>query len=109
VFTLPTLREPFGLAFLDAMACAVPCVGTRTGAIPEVVADGATGLLVPPDDAAALAAAIAALLEDVPRARAMGEAGRARVAAGFRWEHVAAKLERALADASTGRPAEAAA
>lgn len=96
IFVLPTLREAFGLAFLDAMACGLPCVGTRLGAVPEVVEEGKTGLLVPPGDDAALADAIESLLDDPARARAMGEAGRSRVAAGWRWELVAERLERLL-------------
>lgn len=104
VFALPTLREPFGLAFLDAMACAVPCVGTRVEAVPEIVADGETGLLVPPGDAVALAAALERLISDPLRARAMGARGRARVAARFRWGHAAERLERALVTATARRP-----
>jgi glycosyltransferase involved in cell wall biosynthesis len=96
VFALPTLREPFGLAFLDAMACGLPCVGTRLEALPEIVADGETGLLVPPGDAVALAAALERVLADPRRARAMGARGRARVAARFLWRHAAERLERAL-------------
>ncbi|WP_242395426.1 glycosyltransferase family 4 protein [Anaeromyxobacter oryzisoli] len=96
VFALPTLREPFGIAFLDAMACAVPCVGTRIEAIPEIVLDGETGLLTPPADAVALACALERILDDPLRARAMGVRGRARVAGRFRWARVAARLERAL-------------
>ncbi len=96
IFVLPTLREAFGLAFLDAMACGLPCVGTRVGAVPEIVVDGETGLLVPPGDDAALAEAVERLLDDPERARAMGRAGRERVAATWRWEQVAARLERLL-------------
>jgi glycosyltransferase involved in cell wall biosynthesis len=97
VFALPTLQEPFGLAYLDAMACGVPCIGTRVEAVPEIVTDGVTGLLVPPGDPAALAEALEALLRDPLRARSMGARGRARVAARFRWSHVAERLEAALA------------
>ena len=96
VFALPTLQEPFGLAFLDAMACGVPCVGTRVEAVPEIVRDGDTGLLVPPGDPVALAAALERLLLDPSRARAMGARGRARIFAGGLWSHVAARLERTL-------------
>jgi glycosyltransferase involved in cell wall biosynthesis len=96
VFCLPTLREPFGIAYLDAMACAVPCVGARLEAVPEIVVDGETGLLVPPGDAAALAGALSQLLADPRRARRMGARGRARVASRFLWRHVAERLERAL-------------
>ncbi|ABS24545.1 glycosyltransferase family 4 protein [Anaeromyxobacter sp. Fw109-5] len=99
VFALPTLREPFGLAFLDAMACAVPCVGTAHEAVPEIVGDAETGLLVPPGDADALAEALRRLLAEPERARVMGARGRERVAAGFLWSHVAERLERALLDA----------
>jgi len=107
VFALPTLQEPFGLAFLDAMACGLPCVGTRVEAVPEIVRDGDTGLLVPPDDPVALAAALERLLRDPARARAMGARGRARVFASGLWSHVAARLERALG-AALGRRGQAA-
>jgi len=103
VFALPTLQEPFGLAFLDAMACALPCVGTRIEAVPEIVRDGETGLLVPPGDPVALAAALERLLLDPTRARAMGARGRARVFAGALWTHVAARLERTLGAAASPR------
>jgi len=97
IFALPTLREPFGIAFLDAMACGLPCVGTRIEAIPEIVREGETGLLVPPGDPIPLALALERLLGDPVLARAMGARGRARVFAGALWSHVAARLERALA------------
>jgi starch synthase len=99
IFALPTLREPFGIAFLDAMACGVPCVGTRNEAVPEIVRDGETGILVPPGDAVALALALERLLGDPVLARAMGARGRTRVFAGGLWSHVAGRLERALAGA----------
>lgn len=98
-FALPTLREPFGIAFLDAMACGVPCVGTAVEAVPEIVVDGDTGVLVPPADAEALAAALARLLARPAWARELGARGRARVAARFRWTHVGERLERAILEA----------
>jgi glycosyltransferase involved in cell wall biosynthesis len=100
IFALPTLREPYGIAFLDAMGCGVPCVGTRIEAVPEIVRDGETGILVPPGDAVALALALERLLGDPVLARAMGARGRARVFAGALWTHVAARLERTLRGAS---------
>ena len=103
VFAMPTLQEPFGLAFLDAMACGLPCVGTRIEAVPEIVRDGETGLLVPPGDPVALAGALERLLGDPARARAMGARGRARVFSGGLWSHVATRLERALDDAVSTR------
>jgi glycosyltransferase involved in cell wall biosynthesis len=103
VFAMPTLQEPFGLAFLDAMACGLPCVGTRVEAVSEIVRDGETGLLVPPGDPVALAGALERLLGDPARARAMGARGRARVFSGGLWSHVATRLERALDDAVSTR------
>jgi len=89
VFALPTLREAFGLSLVEAMSFALPVVATRVEAIPEIVADGETGLLVPPRAPAALARAISALLADPARARRMGNAGRARALARFGWERAA--------------------
>lgn len=90
---LPTLREPFGIAFLDAMACGVPCVGTSVGAIPEIIEHGRTGFIVPPGDHIALSRTLNALLSDVPLQEAMGAAGRQRVADGMLWSHVADRLD----------------
>jgi glycosyltransferase involved in cell wall biosynthesis len=74
----PARWEGFGLVLLEAMLAAKPVVATRVSAIPEVVEEGATGLLVPPDDSVALAAAVEALLADSARATAYGKAGLAR-------------------------------
>ena len=99
IFVLPTLREPFGIAFLDAMVCKVPCVGTQVGAVPEIL--GEAGLCVPPADAEALAAAISALLDDPARRAAMGEAGRRRVLQrGYLWPEVGKRLSAILTEAT---------
>ncbi|WP_237758089.1 glycosyltransferase [Anaeromyxobacter sp. PSR-1] len=90
------------------MAFELPVVASRIEAIPEIVADGETGLLVPPRDPAALAAALGALLADPARARAMGAAGRARAAARFGWTRAAARMLDVLRPApalATGRRA----
>ncbi len=100
IFAMPTLAEPFGLAFLDAMACSVPCVGTEVDSVPDMVEHGSTGLLVPPGDAAALARALGELLADPDRARAMGARGRERVLARFTWELVAGRLSEVLRSAA---------
>jgi glycosyltransferase involved in cell wall biosynthesis len=90
VLVMSSVTEGLGTSLLDAMACARPIVATRAGGIPEVVEDGATGLLVPPRDHEAMAAAIVRLLRDGPRRRQMGEAGLARVRARFTVERMVA-------------------
>ena len=100
VFVLPTLREPFGIAYLDAMLCKAPCVGTAVGAVPEILGDA--GVVVPPADAGALASAISGLLNDTARRAALGEAGRRRVLeCGYLWPEVGKRLEALLRRAST--------
>lgn len=89
LFVLPSRTEGLGLVAVEAMAAGRPVVATRTGGIPEVVADGETGLLVPPGDPAALAKAIRRLLADPERARAMGTAGRERARRLFGAEQMA--------------------
>jgi len=88
VFVLPSRWEGFGLVLLEAMAAGKPIVASHVSAIPEVVAAGETALLVPPDDPAALAAALCTLLEDPARRQAMGAAGRARVQHRFAPRHM---------------------
>lgn len=92
VFALPTLREAFGLSFVEAMAFGLPVVASRIEAVPEIVSEGETGLLVPPGDAAALARALGELLGDPVRARLLGAAGQARVAERFGWDRAAARM-----------------
>jgi glycosyltransferase involved in cell wall biosynthesis len=89
VFACPSVYEPFGLINLEAMACETPVIATRVGGIPEVVVDDETGWLVPPGDAAALAAAVRRLLDDSDRAARFGRAGRLRVETQFSWERIA--------------------
>jgi starch synthase len=91
VFACPSLYEPLGIVNLEAMACGAAVVGSNVGGIPEVILDEQTGLLVPPADPAALAAAIGSLVGDPARAAAMGQLGRQRVAAEFSWPAVAAQ------------------
>jgi glycosyltransferase involved in cell wall biosynthesis len=90
VLVLPSLSEALGLVLLEAGALGVPVVATAVGGIPEVVEDGVTGILVPPGQPDALADAVTRLLRDPERARAMGEAGRARVEREFTLERTIA-------------------
>jgi glycosyltransferase involved in cell wall biosynthesis len=75
---LPSLNEGMGRALVEAMALGKAVVATSVGGVPYVVVEGETGLLVPPSDPDALAAAIITLLKDPERCRMMGEAGRRR-------------------------------
>jgi glycosyltransferase involved in cell wall biosynthesis len=104
LFVLPTLREPFGIAFVDAMLCKVPCIGTQVGAVPEIL--GSAGICVPPANAGALAGAIAQLLDDPARRAAMGDAGRRRVLErGYLWPEVGKKLSAILCAAGGSKRA----
>jgi alpha-maltose-1-phosphate synthase len=103
LFACPSIYEPFGLVNVEAMACEAAVVASAVGGIPEVVADGETGYLVPftPGDdpfgsprdrsgfARDFAARMNAVLADADRARAMGRAGRERVLARFSWPAIA--------------------
>jgi glycosyltransferase involved in cell wall biosynthesis len=79
LFVMSSETEGLGTSILDAMACGKAVVGTSAGGIPEIVEDGVTGLIVPPRDPEALAAAITKLLVDEPLRARMGAAGLARV------------------------------
>jgi glycosyltransferase involved in cell wall biosynthesis len=83
VAVLPSRCEGFGLAAAEAAACSLPVVATDASSLPEIVVHGTTGLLVPPDDSAALAAALTSLLHDPGRAATLGRQGRARVVERF--------------------------
>jgi starch synthase len=112
VFACPSIYEPLGIVNLEAMACGTPVVATRTGGIPEVVADGETGILVdieqlndgsgkPLDEAkfvADLAQALNTMLEH-PRIIEMGLAGRKRVEENFSWNTIAEQTIRVYRDA----------
>ena len=87
VFCLPSVQEGFGIVFLEAMAAELPVVACRAAAVPEVVLDGATGLLVEPRDPGALAEALERLIGDATLARRLGQEGRRRALA-FTPRHV---------------------
>jgi len=84
LFVCPSVwDEALGYVILEAMAVGLPAVASRVGGIPEVVAEGETGLLVPPRDPGALAAAIDQLLADPAARERMGRAARRAVEARF--------------------------
>jgi glycosyltransferase involved in cell wall biosynthesis len=83
LFVLPSLKEPFGLVFLEAQACGKPVIATRVGGIPEAIKDGETGILVKAGDGEALAAAIIHLMSEPATRQRMGVEGRKRVEENF--------------------------
>jgi glycosyltransferase involved in cell wall biosynthesis len=104
VLAQPSRADNLPLAVLEAMAAGLPVVGTRVGGIPELVVDGETGLLVPPEDPSALAAALDSLARDRSRLAELGRRGRERVEAHFSAEEVGRRtvaLYRELCGSST--------
>jgi glycosyltransferase involved in cell wall biosynthesis len=104
VLVQPSRADTLPLAVLEAMAAGLPVVGSRVGGIPEQVEDEVTGLVVEPENPAALAAALDSLAGDPGRRRALGEAGRARAAERFSPEGVTRRtveLYRELCGSST--------
>ncbi len=85
--------EPFGIVPLEAMACGVPVVGSAVGGLLDTVVDGVTGLLVPPRNPAATAAALNRVLGDEEYRLRLGRAAAAHVADRFGWARVAELTE----------------
>ncbi len=96
----PSRWEGMPLVCLEAMASGCAVVAAAVDGVPDAVADGETGVLVPPEDPAALAAVLGALLADSPRRRRLGEEGRARAGARFAWPEIAARYLDVLAAAA---------
>jgi starch synthase len=106
-FVCPSIYEPLGIVNLEAMACGIAVVGTATGGIPEVVADGVTGRLVPIEQAtdgtgtpldpdkfvADLAATLTNVVSNPKLAKKMGTAGRARAETMFSWDRIALRTK----------------
>lgn len=91
----PSRMEAFSTVLLEAMASGLPCVGSDVGGTPDIVDHGETGLLVPPQDAAALAEAVRWLVRHPRESLAMGQAGREKAEREFAWKHVAGRIEKA--------------
>lgn len=102
VFVLPSFAEGLPVVLMEALASRTPAVATRIAGVAELIADGKTGVLVPPGDVESLTAALDRLLSDPDARTRLGEAGRARVVEGFDSSRESARL----ADLLAGRPVE---
>jgi len=92
IFVLPSRQETWGDVILEAAAYALPSISVAREAMGEVIRDGETGLLAPPEDVDALAAAIITLLEDVDLRLRLGRAARTYVQSDFTWEKVVERM-----------------
>lgn len=99
IFVLPSRHEGYGMAFAEALQASLPIIGTTAGAIPELVPPNAC-ILVPPDNAPALAHALAALIRDRPRRDIMAEASRQTGGALPRWAETARRVLAILHEAA---------
>ena len=99
IVVVPSLGEGFGMVALEAMERARPVIASAVGGLSEIVVDGETGIVVPAADADALAEAIVALASDLPRAAAMGLAGRERALTQFTPERCVERIEKLYARA----------
>ncbi len=103
VFVFPSRLEGFGLAVGEAMSCARAVVVSRAGSLPELVADGQSGLLADPTDEADFVRQIVYLLENEARRAELGRAARERVEQRFRWERSATELLRIYQEVWAGK------
>jgi len=96
LFVMPSQYEPFGVVFGEAMAHKLPCIGTDVCAMPEIIEDGKTGFIVPPNDSKKLADAIIGLLQDPDKMKRFGEAGYNNYLTDLTWESVAKKITQSI-------------
>ncbi|MDH6295054.1 glycosyltransferase family 4 protein [Agrobacterium fabrum] len=94
------VAEPFGRVVVEAMMCGRPVVATRGGGVTEIIRDGETGLLVPPGDASALAAALGTILSDPALAQRLGQSGREDVSDRFSLEETCRSVSALLTEAA---------
>jgi glycosyltransferase involved in cell wall biosynthesis len=94
------VAEPFGRVVVEAMMCGRPVVATRGGGVTEIIRDGETGLLVPPGDASALAAALGTILSDPALAQRLGQSGREDVSDRFSLQETCRSVSAFLTEAA---------
>jgi glycosyltransferase involved in cell wall biosynthesis len=95
---LASVREQFGLVLVEAMACGLPCIAVDAFGPAAIVEDGATGWLVPPDDAGALADVLVAVADDAPERRRRGALAHAVAVERYAWPAIAARVADVLED-----------
>ena len=83
IFVLASWHEPLGVAYMEAMSCGVPTIGTRAGGVPELITDGVDGIMVPPKSPEDLATAILDLSRNPETAEKLSQAGRTRIESAF--------------------------
>ncbi|MEP7297097.1 MAG: glycosyltransferase family 4 protein [Burkholderiales bacterium] len=93
VFCLPTRNEPFGIVFLEAFAHRMPIVSSDIGALPDIVQNGVSGYMVPPDDIDALAEKLIELIASPDKCKEFGQAGFDHFRTNFTWENTGRLLE----------------
>ena len=93
VFCRPSINEGFGISFIESMACRIPTIGTAVGGITDIIIDGKNGMLVPPEDVAALTKALKIVIKDKDFRRVIAEQGLKTVKEKFTWEVVLGQME----------------
>jgi glycosyltransferase involved in cell wall biosynthesis len=96
LFVFHSTYETFGMVLMEAMSYGSPVVSVRNTAIPDVVVDGKTGVLVPTEDVDAFAGAVIGLLEDDQGRREMGKYARERALKSYSWDTIAEEYEAVL-------------
>jgi len=96
IFVMPSLCEPFGLVFLEAMAHKLPCIGTNRDAMPEIIQDGKNGFLVPTGDSQSLAEKIIFLLKNTSHMKQLGDYAQRHVREHFLWEKTTERIDGCL-------------
>lgn len=98
IFVMPSLYEPFGIVFAEAMAHKLPCIGTNICAMPEIIDDRITGYVVPPNNSQVLAKRMIELLKDHKLCREMGEKGYLKYQNHYTWDIVTMRIVEGIQD-----------